>query len=404
MGIKMTVLIINGGCLTVNSSANLCHIAYIKGFIEKGYEVTVASLSSRGQIVDESMKLPEGAKYLFFDGSKLYKRINPKSWKKIQTDINNHSNSFRTIAIKHVKRVLFKLYGPFGYAVIWKNNLIKKLKYAEYDIVVSISSPVISHVAAIDAIKKKKIKAKQYIQIWEDPWQMDLYSQGGNPKLLKIEHRILRSADIVFYVSPITASNQRHIFQDCSTKIQWSPLPYYYKDLTKKSFEKHIYGYFGDYFPVARNIIPFYEAAKELNIKVNICGSPDSLLESTDNITIQPRLPLAELKEYENATNVLVFLCNIRGGQIPGKIYQYSASYNKILFILDGTKEEMKTLYEMFSINNRYYFCYNEKNAIKRAIINLENDFDRNVDSSPVERYSPYNIVEEILDKANQDC
>ena len=37
----MKILVINGDCITTNSSANLCHLAYIKGLVDSGYEVTL---------------------------------------------------------------------------------------------------------------------------------------------------------------------------------------------------------------------------------------------------------------------------------------------------------------------------------------------------------------------------
>ena len=49
------ILIINSGCLKVNCSANLCHIAYIKGFLNNNCEVTVISKSSKGQKLDKSI-------------------------------------------------------------------------------------------------------------------------------------------------------------------------------------------------------------------------------------------------------------------------------------------------------------------------------------------------------------
>ncbi len=39
----MKVLVINGDCVTRNSSANLCHMAYIRGLVNLGYEVTLLS-------------------------------------------------------------------------------------------------------------------------------------------------------------------------------------------------------------------------------------------------------------------------------------------------------------------------------------------------------------------------
>ena len=49
----MKIFVINGGCLQVNSSANLCHLAYIHGLIEAGHEVTLLSADGKDYILDQ---------------------------------------------------------------------------------------------------------------------------------------------------------------------------------------------------------------------------------------------------------------------------------------------------------------------------------------------------------------
>lgn len=158
------------------------------------------------------------------------------------------------------------------------------------------------------------------------------------------------------------------------------------------------YGYFGDYVPAARDLQPFYEAAKETGIEVNICGNPCNLFQSTTQIHIHPRLPLNELKPIEDSTNVLVFLCNRKGGQIPGKIYQYSATSKTILFIMDGTEEEQHVLKEYFGKFNRYVFCQNTTTDIARAIRKIESRDLGNVQNVPLDDFDPVKTITNILD------
>ena len=180
--------------------------------------------------------------------------------------------------------------------------------------------------------------------------------------------------------------------------ITITSLPYYYKNDTVTTVaETNSYGYFGDYAPVSRDLKPFYEAAKQSSIQVNICGSPNNLFASTDSITIYPRLPLDKLKPIDDKTNVLIFLCNRKGGQIPGKIYQYSATYKTILFILDGTDEEKKVLREYFEKFNRYVFCENTVEDITRAINDIENGNIGSVKNEPVEAFNPKETIRKIL-------
>lgn len=402
MDITMKVLVINGGCLTVNSSANLCHIAYIKGLIENGHEVTVASADERGQIIDHSIELPTGAKYNYYPNSILYKFLRPNSWKQVQNSIQNNKDSLKTELISFAKRMIAKIYGPFGYNGFWVHNFIKQYKgESQYDVIISISSPVYSHLAAVKLIKSRKVKCEKHIEIWEDPWQLDLYNEVRDEKLLAIEHKLVFAADKIVYVSPLTARYQSEMFKDCSAKITWVPLPYYYMD-TSSVVLNNTFGYFGDYFPTARNLKNFYEVAKRKEIKVTICGSPETLFNSTSNIAIYPRLNLDKLKVHENNTSILVFVCNIRGGQIPGKIYQYAATHKRILFILDGTEEEQEVIYSFFRRFNRFYFCKNTEEDISRAI-DLILSGNQNVNNEPLEFFSPQNIIRLVL-RENNEC
>ena len=134
-----------------------------------------------------------------------------------------------------------------------------------------------------------------------------------------------------------------------------------------------------------------------MKIDVNIFGNPENLFKSTDKIHIYPRLSLKNLKPVEDNTSVLVFLCNLKGGQIPGKIYQYSATNKTILFILDGTEEEKKLLKEYFKQFNRYIFCENTVEDISRAINKIQNGDLEDIKNQPLEYFNSTNIVNKIL-------
>lgn len=141
-----------------------------------------------------------------------------------------------------------------------------------------------------------------------------------------------------------------------------------------------------------------YQAARETGIEVNICGNPCNLFQSTGQIHIHPRLPLQALRPIEDSTNVLIFLCNRRGGQIPGKIYQYSATDKTILFILDGTEEEQGVLKEYFGQFNRYVFCQNTASDIAKAIGRIEAGDLGDVKNVPLDDFDPVRTITNILE------
>lgn len=404
----MKILVINGDCLQVNTSANLCHLAYIQGLLDAGHEVTLLSADGRDYITDESMSIPKEVKSYTYYGVSFYEKLSLKKKQIQQTNNevykNNHVNGGNhkniKFAVDFIKKRFLALYGVHGVYATFVRKAQKFESNVEYDYILSISTPVTSHLLAHNLIKAGRIKGKCWIQIWEDPWYSDAYGFNSNKKIFKEERRLLSLAEKVCYVSPLTLKNQQKLYSESANKMYWQPLPYYYKadEEIQRAYDKNRYGYFGDYAPAARNLEPFYEAAKKCGIDVNICGNPNDLFVSTEHIHIHPRLPLNRLKPIEDNTNVLVFLCNRKGGQIPGKIYQYSATNKTILFILDGTEEEQDVLKSYFATFNRYVFCKNTVKDISMAIQQIESGNMKNLANRPLENFNPKETIRKILE------
>lgn len=405
----MKVLVINGDCVTRNSSANLCHMAYIRGLVNLGYEVTLLSADPKEYDVDKSMIIPSSVKCIYYYGTTIYEKMSISKSKSKEDNaslaradysINESKLSIKSKLVNSAKNFVLSSYGIHG---IYSKFVKKAQKFksdTEYDIVLSLSTPVTSHLLTHNLLEAGHIKTKKWIQVWEDPWYVDVYGFNEKEKIYKEEKRLLSYAQRVCYVSPLTLKNQKEIFPESAHKMYWAPLPFYYKNDEQGSTvnKYNNYGYFGDYAPVSRDLAPFYAAAKNIGVNVNICGNPSNLFAQTDKITIYPRLQLGELKPIEDKTNVLVFLCNRKGGQIPGKIYQYSATYKTILFILDGTDEEKKVLKSYFEQFNRYIFCENTVEDIERAIKLIENNDFGNVKNEPIDEFNPAKTIMKVLE------
>ena len=402
----MDILVVAGYCLKVNSSANLCHLAYLKGLKELGHRIDLVTVSEKGLKTDPSIEIPEGINVFEYPAS-LYERLSYKRYKntKVTTDINvsedrrsHGKRSIKSRMLSKLKEAIHKSYGVHGTVSAWCRYAMNFKSDKQYDYVISLAHPPISHVLVYKLKKKKRIKYEQWIQIWEDPWTMDYDSDNRKRKVYLEEQKILSYAEKVLYVSPLTLLYQKELFPEYSEKMFWQPLPTYYEArLSPDIFDKKTYGYFGEYDPKIRNLRPFYEAAEERGIEVNICGNHSNLFEGTDTISIHPRLLLKELALIENKTNVLVFLCNKKGGQIPGKIYQYSASNKIILFVLDGTEKEKKIIKEYFEKYKRYVFCDNRKDAINEAIDKIEKNEFHDISNCPITDFAPASIIEKIL-------
>lgn len=398
----MKVLVIIGDCIQTNTSANLCHLAYIRGLLDVGHEVTLLSADGRDYTLDPNMVIPEEVEQHTYYGVSLYEKFSLKKKSRTQATVSNQfppAENHKPGIKRRVKDAVLSLYGVHGIYATFVRKAQRFCSDVPFDYLLSISTPVTSHLLAHNLLKAKHIKAKHWIQIWEDPWHSDVYGFNGAEKIRKEEQRILSFAEKVCYVSPLTLKNQQEKYPESAHKMYWQPLPFYYKseDVQTNVFSKNHYGYFGDYAPAARNLTPFYAAAVETGIEVNICGNPSNLFPSAAGVQIHPRLTLDKLKPIEDSTNVLIFLCNRKGGQIPGKIYQYSATNKTILFIMDGTEEEQKVLREYFGRFNRYVFCQNTKEDIIRAIRQIESGDLGTVRNRPLDDFDPKITISNIL-------
>lgn len=409
MGEHMKVLVINGDCIQTNTSANLCHLAYIRGLVDSGHEVTLLSADGRDYKTDPSMEIPSEVKSHTYYGVSLYEKLSMRKNSQSNSEVpkvvpsdegkSNHSSILRKVLAK-AKTVVLSMYGIHGIYAKFVKQAQKFRSDEDFDYILSLSTPVTSHLLTYNLIKAGHIKGKHWIQIWEDPWYSDAYGFNGDRRIYEEEKRLLSLAERVCYVSPLTLRNQQRLYPECADKMYWQPLPYYYKaeETVAIDYQQNLYGYFGAYYPAARNLEPFYLAAKNNGVEINICGDPSSLFEETDRIHIYSRLPLKELKPIEDKTNILVFLCNRKGGQIPGKIYQYSATNKVILFVLDGTQEEKQVLRDYFEPFNRYIFCENTVDDISRAIQQIERGDFENVKNEPVEDFNPKETIRKVLE------
>jgi hypothetical protein len=414
----MKVLYVTGACLDKNTSANMSHNAFVLGLLNNGAELDIIMASDSWGERDNVLKRQEGAHYYVYGsvstqerlrrfGRRIFRYTDTDSATRqaSSSDVSNPGggacfrSSIRNI-VKGVFNQLFKSDPVYPLHLTWLRNAVHFRQELEYDLVVSNSSPSAGHRLVVDLTDKNRIKYKRWVQIWEDPWYYDLYSQKSE-SILAEEHFLLSRAQEILYVSPLTLKYQKEFFSDCAEKMGVIPLPAYsLPDTVEEKSSDLSFGYFGDYYSSVRNIQPFYDALKESKIRGYIYGDSDLKLKSTEEISVSGRVTLDILGEIQDKTSVLVQLSNLRGGQIPGKIYHYSATTKPILFILDGTEEEQRLIKEYFSKYDRFIFCSNTKEDIIEAMKYISNNIN-GLPSNVVKSFYPKEVVSLLLNDRN---
>ena len=203
----------------------------------------------------------------------------------------------------------------------------------------------------------------------------------------------------MFYVSKPTLIQQMQLYPDCAHKMNYTPIPYLCENVTENQrlskTGKTKLAYCGDYSPSIRNLFPLYDAVNSANgfLELSICGGSSSPLQSTSSVHVMNRVPYCETRKIEDESDILVFVANRSGTQIPGKIYQYAGTNKPILFILDGDVELLKA---QFSQYERFVFVGNSRadilNGIE-SIIHSEKTY------SPLKEFAKDYVMSEFMKK-----
>lgn len=414
----MKVLYVAAACLTKNTSANMSHNAYIQGVLENGCDVEILMAKDSWGQHDRRFPVWSQARYYRYPSSAIrdkiriwVRRIFPAQGEGNGKNVDTQDTLAQNMSPEGVTRKqsgTAKLRAKIKYLYykcfpddplyplnwVWLKKAFRFQNASEYDLIVSNSSPAASHKLVQLLLQAERISCKRWIQIWEDPWYADLYG-SRNEAIFQEEHALLSAATEIYYVSPLTLEYQKELFPDCGEKMKHIPLPYFEFSGEERAAQMS-FGYFGDYYSHTRNLLPFYKALKESGCTGRIYGDSDLELESSDEITICGRVTLDVLSEVQSETGVLVHLCNLRGGQIPGKIYHYSATNKPILFILDGTAAEQQKLRTYFGQFHRFYFVENQKDQIYKAILDLSQNPEMYT-GFKVEAFSPKRVAAAFL-------
>lgn len=357
------ILFVVARSLRINTSASIRNKAMIEGLLQNGHEVDLVTAvpDPNHPAYDESLSV-EGVR---------------------ETGIVIHKNIQKLTGLSGKNKLLWSL-KSFAYRWMTRHAVYDQfeamanhtdcvdLSARRYDLIISSSDPKASHLFVLKLLERQHANfSGQWIQIWGDPFLADITRTNRNQKKIREEEaRLLRAADRVFYVSALTLAQQQCMYPDCSEKMRYTPIPYATEHVTEnrslRAAQPIELAYCGDYNPSIRNLNPLYGAVQESdNLHLTICGGSSSPLESTDKVQVCGRVSYAKACEVEDRSDILVFVANQSGAQIPGKIYQYAGTNKPILFILDGEDDVLRAQFEQY---HRFVFAQNSKESIRRAI------------------------------------
>lgn len=345
--------------LEINTSASIRNKAMIEGLIENGHSVDLLTTTP-----DE--------KHAAYDKSLAVDGINtiriPMNQTQKLTGLSRQNKLLswaKSVAYRWISK--HEVYDHLKFIV--NHTDCVDLENGCYDYIISSSDPKSSHLFVKKLLDEKGgLFRGKWIQIWGDPFLTDITSTNHNKgKIRAEEQRLLNAADCVFYVSRMTLEQQQRLYPACAKKMHYTPIPYVKEEITNNRDLSRTatieLAYCGDYGSSIRNLRPLYEAVNHSdNIHLTACGRSDAPLQSTDKVTVKGRMPYKTVREIENQADILVFVANRSGTQIPGKIYQYAGTNKPILFVLDGNEVTLK---KHFASYYRFSFANNTPESIQ---------------------------------------
>lgn len=377
----MKILFVTLAPFSGSGSGMIRNKALIQGICSLGHDVDVLTVGSNKLQVSDNSSLSNRIKIFYAGENKMYNQL-------------SHQNSQTVSGLglrmeKTIRYIAHKIY-PWDYTMGIANNIkLNCLPNAEYDLVISSSNPYSAH-RAVKKLINSGLRTKHWIQYWGDPLSNDVSRTNIVPEFIlkRLEFNLLKSADEIVFVSPLTLSYEKKTHRRLKQKMKWLPIPYLKGTMPVSG--THI-SYLGDYYTKNRNIMPLYNALKKYGKPAVIAGDGDCILRPTDNLEIYSR---CDVKPLVEKTRISVVLLNEHGTQIPGKLYHCAGSFVPILVICDGSiVDDVK---QYFSKYDKFYFCENNVDSIISSLVVIDENYKL---TEPIPDFSPEIISRAFLEQ-----
>lgn len=371
----MDILFISNDGFSNNTSSVIQNKGIVIGLNKLGHTVDFLTLKPQKQMViyDESMN--DMDKYIrktyYIPLTKLYERLAAHQKHFVE---NTGRDSHTVSKLKGKVRRFIKNLLIYDIRALNVFNLKKvSINLQKYDIIISSSDPKSTHYLACKLLALHGYTGK-FIQYWGDPLYLDITRDKTclDFFIKKSEYKILKQASRIVYATPFTLEEQKTLYPLLSDKMTYAhQVPVDFQPIkvsVKKKSECVKIVYCGDYRSKTRNIIPLYKAVSSMSVNyhLTICGTSDVFLKNNSNVSVLGSVNHKTAENLESEADILVAVCNLRGSQIPGKIY-YLCRYNTpIIIILDGeySKDKLRDYFGQF---NRFILCDNNIENIVNA-------------------------------------
>ena len=282
-------------------------------------------------------------------------------------------------------------------------NKVGNIDTSDYDMIISSSDTKVSHFVG-EKLKLRNDRLK-WIQIWGDPWSIDItLKKLTQIRAKKYEEKLLDEADYVFYVSEPTQKKIIEKYPSLEDKIKYIPRGYSMRVPKAESTQTdNIRLLYTGLLNKDRNIRPILEALDEYNCnkeksyRISICGNIDNesleILNNHDSADYKGVKSYFEIIDEYKKGNILVYIDNKGNGtQIPGKLYDYFGTYNMILALVEDLESETS---KFIKATGRSLVVLNQKEEILKVLDKIE-EIKKNA-YEPLEQFSCIEAIKKVL-------
>ena len=300
----------------------------------------------------------------------------------------------------------------------WFHTVEELVEKNNYDVVLSISSPIRNHVDCLETKIKGKFKDTKWITYFIDPFA----TYKGNLEkpckdlLMSFEEEVYKYCDAVITTPEIKRDNQKYptgVYDEKVYPLQFGNLNTERIIEESSYFDKSKYNIFfsGSFFDISiRNPKYFFMTLKELpqDIQVYIaCYLNNSLVEEykkeyldgKDNIHWLGRIDIKKSFEMMNEADVLVNVGNESSNQTPSKIFDYISLCKPIINYYsledDTTKHYLEKYPSKLNILNKEEIDTKDIDQLKDFIYNSKNVF--------IEKKDIRNIYNEMTSESTSE-
>ena len=324
--------------------------------INKGYEVKVLTGTPQEKKNENIIYVGNQR------ASKLLKNLRDQS---NLVQISKIKNTLFNL-LKKFYRVFYKTFAWPDYTMFWLYSIWRKRKKIniEYDLIISVSLPFSSHLAAYFINKRNK---KKWIMDIGDPFSLKQNALENNKYLYKslnyyFENKFFNLAEQVIFTHREAAVEHSNYFHITNEKVLiGNPISSFDENifLNSKNFNYSSLpiniGYFGILTKGVRSPVETIKFFKNSDIFFNWFTNQDS-----KNIVLQTNFDLANhkffeivdrdeaLKKMSSSMHCLLSIGNLNSSQLPSKVIEYIATGKPVIHFAEIKNDPVIKLADKF--------------------------------------------------------